>query len=179
MKRLQNPLTLGLLVALLGPGACTPRRTPAGAGPQARRLAYYRAKLTALDLEIQRHEQWLKTTGDPQKRLAYQKNLARLRVEQERWRTLSPDTIPLPRDTLQVVVSFPPEGCHLGQVLPYEGLSRSGPFYIVAGIVGDSCQAIRPGHRYRLTLVPVLPQAYPFPSSYVCILAYQDLGPAP
>ncbi len=170
------PLVVGLLWLQT---ACQPRPSKRPVRRDTRQAAFHRAKLYALDLEIRQHRTWIQNTHDPQKRLMYQKTLARLQVERERWQALPPDSVPLPRDSIMVVVTFPHEGCTLGMVLPYEGLSRSGPFYLVTGILGGDCSVLKPKHRYRLTLLPVMPQTYPFPSSYVCIVAYHDLGPAP
>ncbi len=170
---------LAVLVWGAGCRAGTPKQSSQEASrtQHVRLRAYHQAKLWALDQEIQRHRAWIQNTQDPQRRLAYQKALARLQVERERWIALPADSVALPKDSVQVVVTLPPEGCRRGLSLPYEGLTRSGPFYIVAGIVGDACRVLKPKHRYRLTLVPVLPQAYPFPSSYVCIVAYEELNP--
>ncbi len=155
------------------------RRQAQTTSPRDLKTLCYRAKLWAMDQEMQRYRTWIQNAQDDQKRLEYRRALARLQVERERLQSMPPESLRLPRDSVVVLVTIPPEGCSLGMVLPYEGLSRSGPFYVVAGPPPGGCPVLQPGHRYRLVLRPVLPQNYPFPSSYVCIVAYREVPAEP
>ncbi len=59
-----------------------------------------------------------------------------------------PVTPPL-KKTVTVLVQAP---CREGSLLELEGMTRSGPFYRIAGMAGGDYGRLKPGHKYELTV---------------------------
>ncbi len=185
--------TLLLATALLILSGCAAPATPAPptptpppteasatANPQASCLE---AAKTALQMEISTYQKWLADTTDETKKAAYTQALNYLQDRLHAYEAMSPQdyrpdglwqTIPgadnghpLPPQK-PVVLDNAWLGGPLPAVLHFNGLTRSGPFYIVVG----AAEGIRlhPGVHYHLTVLPIMPQTYPFPSYYVCVL---------
>ncbi len=185
--------TLLLATALLILSGCAAPATPAPptptpppteasatANPQASCLE---AAKTALQMEISTYQKWLADTTDETKKAAYTQALNYLQDRLHAYEAMSPQdyrpdglwqTIPgadnghpLPPQK-PVVLDNAWLGGPLPAVLHFNGLTRSGPFYIVVG----AAEGIRlhPGVHYHLTVLPIMPQTYPFPSVYVCVL---------
>ncbi len=178
---------LVLLSLALGCSAPTPAPSPT---PQASaaQAPCLQAALRAVDAEIQRYQGWLDQTTDPQQREAYQQALAYLKDLRQRLQALPAETppwqiawapvpggaqnwfhqtTPLPAPTPIVLDEAWLEGPLPAQI-HFPTQTRSGPFYTATGVSGDL--ALQPEKRYRLTLQPLMPATYPFPSFYVCIL---------
>jgi len=185
--------TLLLATALLILSGCAAPATPAPptptpppteasatANPQASCLE---AAKIALQMEISTYQKWLADTTDETKKAAYTQALNYLQDRLHAYQAMSPQdyrpdglwqTIPgadnghpLPPQK-PVVLDNAWLGGPLPAVLHFNGLTRSGPFYIVVG----AAEGIRlhPGVHYHLTVLPIMPQTYPFPSYYVCVL---------
>ncbi len=183
-------LFLALFALLSGCAAPTPQPTPSPSPtPTAspRQTACLQAAQTALQMEINQYQKWLSTTTDAAKKQTYAQALHDLQTRLTTYEHMAPadfhpDALwqypagfsgpPLPK---QAPISLP--NAWLGGPLPamvhYLGQTRSGPFYIVVGAVKGL--RLHPGVHYRLTLLPIMPQSYPFPSFYVCVLAATPL----
>ena len=83
----------------------------------------------------------------------------------------------MPAEKRSVVIQVDQE-CKKGLVLNVEGMTRSGPFYHVAGIVNDDYSRIKLNHRYELTFYLVYKREYLgfIPDYYVYIAQVRNLG---
>lgn len=138
------------------------------------------ATIWALEAEIARYE----TSERPDR----DERIALLREELERLRKLPPEEYPLPKGdeteekdfglllppvVREVTVTAPPQG--LGAILEVEGMTRSGPFFHVAGIRGGDFSVFRAAS-YRLTLYLLYRREYfmNIPSYYVYIASWEE-----
>jgi hypothetical protein len=131
------------------------------------------ATMSAIEMEIERFEQRLTAAkegpGDSQNIPDFEKRIEKLRTEGERLKKNRCATLgyPLPeRKTVRVKVTHP---YAQGSLLELVDMTRSGPFYHVAGIKGDNYKSLKPNETYRVWIDPVYPRDYPFPSYYVYI----------
>ncbi len=184
-----------LLVLAVGSGllaACAaatpPTATPASA-TETQALCLD-ATRRAIDLEIAKYRNWLQNATDDAQRAMYQQALDYLQAQQTRYREMRPTdyhvadawryipnvvmgtygNAPLPPSPEPVTLDEAWVEGDLPGLLSYAGQTRSGPFYFVTGVKGGFGQLQR-GEHYRLVLQPVMPQSYPFPSFYVCVLS--------
>ncbi len=157
-----------------------PAEASATANPQAPCLE---AAKTALQMEISTYQKWLANTTDEAKKATYTQALNYLQDRLHAYEAMSPQDY-RPDGLWQTI-----PGADNGHPLPpqkpivlgnawldsgdppqvhFPKQTRSGPFYIVVG----AAEGIRlhPGVHYHLTLLPIMPQTYPFPSYYVCVL---------
>ena len=81
---------------------------------------------------------------------------------------MKPDSYILPeKKTVTVTVSRPYQA---GSLLELDDLTKSGPFYHLAGLRGDDYQALKTGQKYTMTIYPVYQRDYVLPfavSNYV------------
>ena len=131
------------------------------------------ATMSAIEMEIERFEQRLKAAkegpGDPQNIPDFEKRIEKLRTERERLKKHRFATFgySLPEGkTVRVKVTHQ---YAQGSLLELVDMTRSGPFYHVAGIKGDDYKSLKPNETYRVWIDPVYPRDYPFPSYYVYI----------
>jgi len=137
------------------------------------------ATVWAIETELKRYE-------ESERQDRYEK-IAFLSKELERFRKMSPGEYPLsalekstgefpgdsgavlPPEILEVEVASPPEG--RGVLLEVVGMTRSGPFYHVAGIRGGDFSVFSPSTHYRLKLYLVYKREYflAIPDYYVYI----------
>ena len=147
------------------------------------------ATTKALEMEISRYNSWLGNASASQKKV-YRNALDYLQRELKEYQQMDPADYK-PGDACHSIpgveigtygrTECPSEPItveawareRLPGMLDYKGESRSGPFYIATGIKGGDFSAIKPGVHYNMTLYPVLPESYPFPSYYVCIGAFE------
>ena len=147
----------------------------------------------AIDLEIARYQEWLQGSHDEAERAAYQQALDYLEKARQRYQSLEPAAFRLDetwryipgittgaygRATLPAPSPITLDDAWVEEPLPgplyFQGQSRSGPFYTVVAVEGG-LEQMKPGVHYRVTLQPVMPQSYPFPSFYVCVVALEAL----
>ncbi len=180
-------LTLGCAAPHPQPSAPPPTATPQHQPP------CLQAALRAVDAETQRYQGWFDQTTDPQQREAYQQALAYLKDLRQRLQALPAETppwqiawapvpggaqswfhpsTPLPPPTPITLDDAWLEG-PLPSQIHFPTQTRSGPFYLATGTLGRL--TLQAGKHYRLTLQPLLPETYPFPSFYVCITAAEPL----
>jgi len=166
---------LGLLVSVLVSGTCRTRSTSrVSASPKERKSLYYTAKLLAIQHEIHRLDSLIQRTEEERDRLQLQRIRSHLVVEREAWQQRSPGQVSLPQDTIVVTIRVGASGIHAFSTLP--GETTRSPRYIIAGIVQNRWNDMKPGGRYRLVLLPLLPQnAVRHASLYVCIVAYESV----
>ncbi len=131
------------------------------------------ATMSAIEMEIERFEQRLKAAkegpGDPQNIADFEKRIEKLNTDRERLKKNCSATFgySLPEEkTVRVKVTHP---YAQGSLLEVVDMTRSGPFYYVAGIKGDDYKSLKPNETYRVWIDPVYPRDYPFPSYYVYI----------
>jgi len=133
--------------------------------------ACLKATLSAIEMEIKRFEQKLKTAmeepGDPVNAPLFKSHIRELRAEHEMCNGTSPSEYELPEKKKIKVKTT--NQYKQGSLLELKGMSRSGPFYHVAGIRGDDYKSLKPGETYRLTIYPVYPRDYPFSGYYVYV----------
>ena len=134
-----------------------------------------KATMAAIEMEIKRFEQKLKAAksgpGDPGNVPFFEKRIEKLRAEHERYEKMRPLDYLMPKKkTVKGKVS---DRYAQGSLLEINDMSRSGPFYHVAGIGRNNYHSLKPGRKYRMTIYLVYPRDYPFPSYYVYIQDFQ------
>ncbi len=130
-----------------------------------------KATLSAIEMEIERFEQKLRAAkegpGDPANMTVFEKRIERLHAEHEKYGKMDPANYVVPNgETVTVKVTGPVKQ---GSLLELMGMTRSGPFYHVAGGRGGEYRLLKPDKTYRMKIYPVYPRDYPFPSYYVYI----------
>jgi hypothetical protein len=129
------------------------------------------ATIAAIEIETGRFELKLKAAkegpGNPENALFFENHIDKLRAEYWKHKEMSPaDYIVPEKKTVKMKMTHVYQQ---GDLLEIKGISRSGPFYHVAGIKGNNYQVLIPGKTYQLTICPVYPRDYPFQSYYVYI----------
>ena len=153
------------------------------------------ATIRALEMEIPKCESRLKAAegglgpaGNAEK---FRTQAAHLKSELEHFQKMDPFDYPLPsvreiptdgfpeppapgpltppqKKTVAVIVKEPLKE---GSILELEGMTRSGPFYHLAGIANGDSSRLLPGHRYEMTIYLVYSRAYfgLIPDGYVYV----------
>lgn len=142
------------------------------------------ATARAIEMELKGHEGKLRTAesgvgpaGNAEK---FRKSITELKGELEKHRNLDPEDYslgaprgdlvsalegnreygpvqPAPEKTVTVVVKEPYSE---GATLDVEGMSRSGPFFHIAGITGNDYSRLKPGMQYELMIYLVYKREY-------------------
>jgi hypothetical protein len=80
----------------------------------------------------------------------FKKRIAELQGELEKYRAMDLDSYTLPeKKTVTVLVNGPYKE---GSILELEDMTKSGPFYHLAGIRGDDYNAFITGLKYTMTV---------------------------
>ena len=129
------------------------------------------ATLSAIEIEIERFEIKLDAAseglGDPGNVLMFENHSDELLDEYEKYKRMRPADYQLPeKKTVKVKVT---NAFQQVSLLELKGMSRSGPFYHVAGIRGGNYKSLKANKTYRITIYLVYPRDYSFPSYYVYI----------
>lgn len=129
------------------------------------------ATLSAIEIEIERFEIKLDAAseglGDPGNVLMFENHIDELLDEYEKYKRMRPADYQLPeKKTVKVKVT---NAFQQVSLLELKGMSRSGPFYHVAGIRGGNYKSLKANKTYRITIYLVYPRDYSFPSYYVYI----------
>lgn len=142
------------------------------------------ATVFALEREIMRYSE----SEHPNR----EEKIALLSRELERFRNMPPSAyrlsgeeevvhlgqfgVLMPPEVREVEVRTPPQG--LGDILEVVGMTRSGPFYHVAGIRGGDFSHFSPSQRYRMTLYLVFRREYFsfIPNYYVYIADWEEIS---
>ena len=95
-----------------------------------------------------------------------------LEADLEKFQKLSNDDYTLPEKVVETV--WVQEKADENAILYVNGMSRSGPWYHLSGIVGGDYARMKPGVKYTATYYKVYPRAYwHMSSAYVCVAELQ------
>ena len=167
-------LIIGLLVGAIVAAGFLSSGPLSAAGMDERPLkeACIKATIGAIGMEIKNYEQKLTAAqngpGDPANIPGFKKRIGELQAELEKYRVMKPESYILPeKRTVTVTVS---RSYQAGSLLELDDMSKSGPFYHLAGLRGDDYQALKNGQKYTMTIYPVYQRDYVLPfavSNYV------------
>ncbi|ADN01424.1 hypothetical protein [Spirochaeta thermophila] len=129
------------------------------------------AHLAALAQEIARLETLL--SGDRQEDDAIATFISRLSEEKARLEREDPASY-TPSSWVDLEGSFTGP-FEFGQLFYYEGMTRSGPFYHLAGLKDGALSALREERPYRILAAVLCRRYYPFPSSYIFVYRWEAL----
>lgn len=119
------------------------------------------ATVTAIELEIDRYKKWIdlrKQQGDTQALSELEKSMALLQADLERYSTMAVTDYVLPEKA--VCTAWVENKLGVNSLLYIERMSKSGPFYHLAGITGGDYSLLQPGTRYNMTLYKIYPRSY-------------------
>lgn len=136
--------------------------------------ACLKAVVQSIDMEIERMEVKLNAAqngpGDPANIPVFKNRIIELKAEWEKYLGTDPASYTLPEKKTVIVKNSHP--VKKGSFLELVDMSRSGPFYHLAGIKNDDYSFLKPDRRYTLTIYLVYPRDYFFPSSYVYVSGF-------
>jgi hypothetical protein len=129
--------------------------------------------MNGISTDIQRIENWLKNPDNlSEDKIADLKSkLSELKNELDKYKSLPASEYALP-EKIEIVGWINKKGDTL---LYSEGMSRSGPFYYIAGIYSGTLETLKPGVKYRMTIYLVHRRIYPFPDYYVYIANAEEV----
>ncbi|WP_094605581.1 hypothetical protein SPSIL_012650 [Sporomusa silvacetica DSM 10669] len=129
------------------------------------------ATIAAINLEIDRHQRWIefrKQQGEQKNLAELQESLAALKADLEKHITMDAREYVLPEKNDLVAWTGDKPG--RDSVLYVEGMSKNGPWYHLAGIVGGEYALLQPNTKYHMNFYSVYPRSYwGMDSSYVYI----------
>lgn len=150
------------------------------------------ATVKAIQLEINRYQGWIdyaKQQNDSSKQVDYQITLDSLKKDLNKFQQMSADEYVLPQrqkahSSLFNNDSYPKlltrkawveETAADNTVLFVEGMSKSGPWFHLTGIVGNNYSVLKPNKKYYITLCIVYPRNYwNMISDYVCVISFTE-----
>lgn len=133
------------------------------------------ATMTAIKLEMDRYQKWLdlrKQQGDTQAVAKLEQTLTLMRNDLEKYRNMAVDDYILPEKVFLTagIGNEPGEN----SLLYIDMMSRSGPFYHVAGITGGDYGILQPETPYNMVFFKVYPRNYwHMQSDYVYIASLE------
>lgn len=129
------------------------------------------ATMVAIQQEIFRFEDKyaaaIEGPGNPENAPGINKQISELDVEYEKYGKMHPTDYKLPE--MKTVKIKTTQQYQEGSILELKNMSRSGPFYHIAGILGNDYESVKSDKAYQMTIYPVYHRDYPFPSEYVYI----------
>jgi|GEM_PF-1770705 len=134
------------------------------------------ATMTAIQMEIDRYQKWIelrKQQGDSQALRDLEGALVSLQADLEKYRNMNACDYVLPEKVISTawVQNKPAEDA----LLYIDMMSKSGPFYHLAGIAGNDYSVLQPGTRYDMTFYKIYPRSYwNMDSDYVYIAAVDN-----
>ena len=134
-----------------------------------------KATIGGINLEITRYQGWI----DQRKKglvkddalPGFESELIRLQADLEKYRTMNPADYRLP-EALTLQGWFEDAKPGVNSILYFDGLSRSGPWYHLAGIAGDQYNALVPQKKYQLKIYKVYPREYSYMESAYIYLTF-------
>jgi|GEM_PF-959215 len=129
------------------------------------------ATITAINLEIDRYQRWIEFRNQQEDHNGLselQESLAALKVDLEKYLAMDAKDFVLPEkvDT----IAWVGDKSKIDSILFVEGMSKNGPWYHLAGIVGGDYDILQQNIKYHMTFYPVYPRSYwGMNSAYVCI----------
>lgn len=129
--------------------------------------------MNGISTDIQRIEDWLKSPGNlsEDKVADLKSKLSELKNELNKYKLLPASEYALP-EKIEIVGWINKKGDAL---LYSEGMSRSGPFYRIAGIYSGALDTLKPGVKYKMTIYLVHRRIYPFPDYYVYVVNAEEV----
>ena len=130
------------------------------------------ATIAAIHMEIDRHQRWIEfrnQQGNQQGVTELQESLTELKADLHKYLVMDAKDYIFPGKVEAVAwVGDKPEK---DAILYVEGISKSGPWYHLAGIMGDDYAMLQPNTKYHMNLYTVYPRSYGgMNSAYVCII---------
>jgi hypothetical protein len=160
--------------ALFFPHGSEPHKPASG---DTLKKACLEAAIRGIKTEISRHQDWidLRKQGqvDAQDLPELEKAIGALKEDLKKHQAMAPKDHQLPE-----VIKL--KGWVAGKseenaILHVEGMSRSGPWYHLAGIKGDDYGALKPDTKYLVSFYKVYPRSYfNMESSYVYLAEFQE-----
>ena len=132
-----------------------------GDAPEELKKAALSATITAIHLEMNRYQRWIdvqKGQGDQAGEAAMQAAWDDLKIELELYSAMDWKDYPMPRKVETVVWTEGQTGTD--SIVYVEGMSKSGPWYHLAGVSGDDFAALKPGVKVPVTLYAVHNRTY-------------------
>ena len=119
------------------------------------------ATVNAINMEIDRYSKWIelrKTQGKTKELAALYGRLAQLKADHEKYSVMDAGDYMLPENVTSVAWV---EGQAVGGAILYiDNMSKSGPWYHLAGIAGGDYAALQPKTKLDLTFYPVYGREY-------------------
>lgn len=147
------------------------------------------ATVTAIQLEIKRYQGWIdyaKQQNDTSKVAGYQITLDSLKKDLNKYRQMRAEEYVIPKKQeinhapfdnsfspqLITTTAWVEETAADNTVLYVEGMSKSGPWFHLAGIVGNDYSKLKPNEKYKITFYTVYGRNYwNMANAYVCIVS--------
>jgi len=145
---------------------------PARADSFDLKQACIQAAIRGIELEIERYQGWIdlrkQGTVDASNLPELEAELKALNKELEAYQALRPEDYTLP-EKIQTTCWVEDQAAE-NSILYVEGMSRSGPWYHLAGIAGNDFGALKPHVKYTATIYLVYPRSYFYmTSAYVYV----------
>lgn len=130
------------------------------------------AAVKGIEMEIARYQDWIdlrkQNPADSQDLPGLEEGLEALKSDLKKYLPLNPKDYQLPEEIKSEAWVEGLPGANA--ILHVEGMSRSGPWYHLAGIKGDDYSVLKPGTKYLMSFYKVYPRSYfHMESSYVYI----------
>ncbi|RDD52326.1 hypothetical protein BA065_02340 [Nanoarchaeota archaeon NZ13-N] len=129
-----------------------------------------KATINAIKIEINRHREWLEAP-DVENREEVLSRLNKLTADLERYENMKIEEYVIPEK--REVIGWIEGPYEIDTLLYIENMTRSGPFYHIVGIRGNT--TIKPNKKYLMTIYLVYPRYYPFESYYVYVYKYKEI----
>ena len=124
------------------------------------------ATITAIQLEMGRYQGWIdlrKQQEDQHDLPQLQASLAALQADLEKYQAIDAKDYVLPKKI--EAVAWVGDKAGKASILYIEEMSKSGPWYHLAGIAGGDYALLQPNVKYRAGFYPVYPHTYGWMSS--------------
>lgn len=129
------------------------------------------ATITAIHLEMDRYQRWMdfrKQQGDQKGIAQLQESLDALHEDLIKFETMDSQDFVLPEKYSEV--AWAQGKARTDSILYVEKMSKSGPWYHLAGIWGDDYTLLQPNEKYKVNIYKVYPRNYwGMDSAYVYI----------
>jgi hypothetical protein len=142
------------------------------------KIACLEAAIEGIKAEISRHQDWidLRKQGqtDSQDLPDLESKMSLLKADLEKYRSLGPNDYQ-PSEVIKLK-AWVDGRAEANAILHIEEISRSGPWYHLAGVKGDDYNVLKPGIKYMMSFYKVYPTSYfNMVSSYVYLAEFQEV----
>lgn len=169
MKQRLAALVASLLIVFLSAAAAGSCRSTE---PEDVRTGCLRAAVRAVQAEMARLQGWIaqrKSAGEQGDLAELESSLKARQADLAKYQAMKPADFPLP-EPKEAVIWFEDAKPDFDSILYFEGLSRSGPWFHLAGMAGDGFASLKPKDKKKTTFYKVYPRSYfGMDSSYVYI----------